>query len=73
MRPRKPGREVRAGRSGLRRSASQPRVKNKLSVVDIVGESVQLKKAGSTYKGLCPFHGEKTPFIHGDPRLGLLE
>jgi DNA primase len=36
-------------------------VKNKLSVVDVVGESVPLKKAGSTYKGLCPFHGEKTP------------
>jgi DNA primase len=36
-------------------------VKSKLSVVDVVGESVTLKKAGSTYKGLCPFHGEKTP------------
>src|SRR5215204_1331904 len=36
-------------------------VKNKLSVVDVVGESVSLKKAGTTYKGLCPFHGEKTP------------
>jgi DNA primase len=36
-------------------------VKNKLSVVDVVGETVQLKKAGSTFKGLCPFHGEKTP------------
>ncbi len=36
-------------------------VKNKLSVVDVVGESVPLKKAGTTYKGLCPFHGEKTP------------
>ena len=36
-------------------------VKNKLSVVEVVGESVGLKKAGSTYKGLCPFHGEKTP------------
>ena len=36
-------------------------VKNKLSVVEVVGESVSLKKAGSTYKGLCPFHGEKTP------------
>ena len=36
-------------------------VKSKLSVVEVVGESVSLKKAGSTYKGLCPFHGEKTP------------
>ncbi len=36
-------------------------VKNKLSVVDVVGETVGLKKAGTTYKGLCPFHGEKTP------------
>jgi DNA primase len=36
-------------------------VKNRLSVVEVVGESVQLKKAGTTLKGLCPFHAEKTP------------
>ncbi|HEY8870964.1 MAG TPA: DNA primase [Candidatus Limnocylindrales bacterium] len=36
-------------------------VKSKLNIVDVVGETVSLKKAGSTYKGLCPFHGEKTP------------
>ncbi len=36
-------------------------VKNKVSVVEVVGDSVSLKKAGTTYKGLCPFHGEKTP------------
>ena len=35
-------------------------VKNKLSIVDVVGETVTLKKAGTTFKGLCPFHGEKT-------------
>jgi DNA primase len=36
-------------------------IKSKLSVVDVVGETVALKRAGSSYKGLCPFHGEKTP------------
>jgi DNA primase len=36
-------------------------IKGRLPVADVVGESVQLKKAGTTLKGLCPFHGEKTP------------
>lgn len=36
-------------------------VKRKVNIVDIVGEKVALKKAGRNYKGLCPFHGERTP------------
>jgi DNA primase len=36
-------------------------IKGRLPVADVVGETVQLKKAGTTLKGLCPFHGEKTP------------
>jgi DNA primase len=36
-------------------------IKSKLPVLDVVGETVALKRAGSAYKGLCPFHAEKTP------------
>jgi DNA primase len=30
-------------------------------IVEVVGQHVELKKTGTNYKGLCPFHGEKTP------------
>ncbi|MEK7447793.1 MAG: DNA primase [Patescibacteria group bacterium] len=36
-------------------------IKDKLDIVDYVGRVVQLKKTGQNYKGLCPFHNEKTP------------
>ena len=39
----------------------------------MVGETVQLKKAGTTYKGLCPFHGEKTPSFTVTPGREILE
>lgn len=40
-------------------------------IVDVVGDYVQLKKSGSGYKGLCPFHSEKTPSFHVDPNKNL--
>lgn len=36
-------------------------IKQSVNIVDIIGESVALTKAGRNYLGLCPFHGEKTP------------
>lgn len=36
-------------------------VKERIDIVQLVGEQVRLKKAGGNYKGLCPFHNEKTP------------
>src|ERR687894_2849219 len=36
-------------------------IKTRLPVVELVGETVELKRAGSAFKGLCPFHPEKTP------------
>lgn len=36
-------------------------IKERCNIVDVIGSVVPLKKAGSNYKGLCPFHNEKTP------------
>jgi DNA primase len=36
-------------------------IKARINIVELVGSTVQLKKSGRNYKGLCPFHHEKTP------------
>src|SRR6202790_2906914 len=43
------------------------RVKQQSYIVRIVGEYVQLKKAGQNFRGLCPFHSEKTPSFNVHP------
>jgi DNA primase len=37
------------------------RVRATVSIVDVVGQHVQLRRTGRNWVGLCPFHGEKTP------------
>lgn len=41
------------------------------NIVDVIGEYVSLKRAGSSYKGLCPFHNEKTPSFTVDEKKQL--
>jgi len=41
------------------------------NILQIVQDYVPLKKAGTTYKGLCPFHAEKTPSFHVNPEKGF--
>ncbi|MEN9389002.1 MAG: hypothetical protein RLY61_86 [Candidatus Parcubacteria bacterium] len=46
-------------------------IKQKLSIVDLISRYVSLKKSGTNYKGLCPFHGENTPSFMVSPELQI--
>jgi len=39
-------------------------IKSRCNIVDVIGRHVSLKKSGSNYVGLCPFHNEKTPSFY---------
>ncbi|MFW6347791.1 MAG: DNA primase [Cyclonatronaceae bacterium] len=51
--------------------AKKEEIRDAADIVDIVSDYVKLKKAGSSFTGLCPFHNEKTPSFNVTPRLGI--
>jgi DNA primase len=46
-------------------------IRSSVDIVDLVGRFVNLRKAGANFKGLCPFHGEKTPSFMVNPKKGI--
>ena len=50
--------------------ATIERIKDTANIVEVVSEFVTLRKSGSNYKGLCPFHDEKTPSFYVSPARG---
>jgi DNA primase len=58
---------------GRIKDESVERVKAVMEIVPLVEDVVRLRKAGSTYKGLCPFHQERTPSFTVSPARGTFK
>ena len=51
--------------------ATVDKIMDAVNIVDVVSEFVHLRKAGVNYKGLCPFHDDKTPSFMVSPSKGI--
>ena len=47
------------------------RIMETANIVEVVSEFVSLRKSGANYKGLCPFHNERTPSFYVSPSRGI--
>lgn len=47
------------------------RIMDAANIVDVVSEYVTLRRSGTSYKGLCPFHDDKTPSFYVSPSKGV--
>ena len=55
---------------GIDRSVIET-IRDRIDIAEIVGQTVTLKRAGTSLKGLCPFHQEKTPSFNVVPHKGI--
>ncbi|MEK7879786.1 MAG: CHC2 zinc finger domain-containing protein, partial [candidate division NC10 bacterium] len=46
-------------------------VRSRVDLVDLIGQTVNLKRSGENWKALCPFHAEKTPSFMVNPKKGI--
>ena len=53
------------------KSNAREEISNRINIVDLIGQYVTLKRAGTKYVGLCPFHNEKTPSFSVTPERNL--
>ena len=51
--------------------ATVDKIMDAANIVDVVSEFVTLRKSGASYKGLCPFHNERTPSFYVSPARGI--
>ena len=58
---------------GLTFEEALSQIKSQMDIVDIISEEIVLKKKGSNYWGLCPFHGEKTPSFSVNAERGFFK
>lgn len=54
--------------AGLISEATKEQIRAANDIIDVIGAAIPLKRAGNTFRALCPFHKEKTPSFHVNPR-----